>query len=256
MAPARNTRANQVTSLELLWGTRSQPSREPRPGLSVEKIAATVIEIADEEGIEAVSMKRIAGRLGYTAMSLYRHVPGKEQLIDISYDIALGQPSPAEDSTGDWRTEVNGWVRDVLAVYTSHPWLSRITTSTPPLGPNQLAWFDALLRPLSGLGLGEDEMVHLVIFIAGTVRDLARTSVDLAKGTEQAGVSVEEMGEGYALAMKRLADSSDFPALFKLFSAGTFEPGETPYNDIMPSLDFGLQRLLDGVETYVRSRNP
>ncbi|CAM3350800.1 TetR/AcrR family transcriptional regulator [Kibdelosporangium persicum] len=252
MPAERNGRAGQVTSMELLWGDRAQPSRGPRPGLSVEKIATTAIEIADEEGLDALSMQRIASKLDYSAMSLYRYIPGKDQLIDVIYDTALGQP-PA-DLGEDWRSGVSAWVRGMLSVYAQHPWLLRISVSNPPLGPNQLTWFNSLLELVSDIGLAEDEMVHLVMFATCAVRDLARVSTELAQGQQRSGGSVEEMGEGYALAMKRFVDDTRFHALAKVVSAGTFEPSDTPYNEIMPSLDFGLQRLLDGVESYVNSR--
>ncbi|CAM5379733.1 TetR/AcrR family transcriptional regulator [Streptomyces atroolivaceus] len=253
MTPERKARAPQPTSVELLWGAKNKPTRGPRPGLSLEIIAATAIEIADEVGLEGLSMQAVASRLDYTAMSLYRYVPGKEQLVDVIYDTALGLPRPATGSE-DWRAGVHGWVWAMLGVYKEHPWLLRITTNSPPLGPNQLAWFEALLHHVSGIGLDEEEVVHLVIFVTCAVRDLARTSSDLAQGPQQSGVPVEEMAQEYALAMKHLVGEDHFPALSKMVAAGTFEPDETQYNDIMPSLEFGLQRLLDGVDGYISAR--
>ncbi len=266
MTPARKSKETQAKALEVLWGgERPLPARGPKPGLSVEKIAAAAIRIADEEGLEALSMHHVAGRLGYTAMSLYRYVPSKEQLVDVVYDRALGPPpaaghteraaaddAGAPDAARDWRAEVHSWVRSMLAVYQQHPWLLDITTSSPPLGPNQLAWLEALLQAVSGIGLTNEEMLHLVIFVTGAVRDLAHTSSEMAQTPEKTGVSMEQIGEGYADALRHIADSTRFPTLSRLVETGTFEPNETPYNDIVPSLDFGLQRLLDGVEEHVR----
>lgn len=269
MTVSRRNKESQVKTLEVLWGSEpGRSARGPKRGLSVEKIASTAIEIADEKGLDGLSMQHVAGRLGYTAMSLYRYVPGKEQLVDIVYDRALGPPPGRGDSaagaagtTGepagdgrDWRGGVYRWVRAMLGVYSSHPWLLDITTSAPPLGPNQLAWFDALLQEVSDIGLGDDEMVHLVLFVTGAVRDLARTSSEMAASPDRTGVSVEQMAEGYSHALKDLADGTRFPALSRVVSAGVFEPSEEPYNDIVPSLEFGLQRLLDGVESHVRTR--
>ncbi|MDT0616371.1 TetR/AcrR family transcriptional regulator [Streptomyces lancefieldiae] len=257
--------------LDVLWGgERPRPARGPRPGLSVDKIAAAAIRIADEEGLDALSMHHVAGKLGYTAMSLYRYVPSKEQLVDVVYDRALGPPPTAgrtgqpatddpdgSDGSGaarDWRAEVRGWVRSMLTVYQQHPWLLDITTSSPPLGPNQLAWLEALLQAFAGIGLTDEEMLHLVMFVTGAVRDLAHTSSEMAQAPEKTGVSMEQIGEGYADAMRHLADSARFPMLARLVGSGTFEPNETPYNDTVPSLDFGLELLLDGVEEHVRRR--
>ncbi|MGV9314349.1 TetR/AcrR family transcriptional regulator [Streptomyces sp. NPDC003691] len=265
MSTNRKTKESRAKALEAMWGSEpGRSARGPKRGLSVEKIASTAIEIADEEGLDGISMQQVAGRLGYTAMSLYRYVPGKEQLVDIVYDRALGEPpgrnpdgtaaargGPA-DGTG-WRAGVYRWVRAMLGVYHRHPWLLDVTISSPPLGPNQLTWLDALLQEVSDIGLEDDEMMYLVMFVAGAVRDLARTSRELAQAPDRTGVSVEEMGENYARAMREVMDGDRFPALSRLVAAGIFEPADTAYNDIAPSLDFGLRRLLDGVEGHVRS---
>ncbi|QDY79541.1 TetR/AcrR family transcriptional regulator [Streptomyces qinzhouensis] len=280
MSASRKTKESQARTLEALWGRDpGRSARGPKRGLSVEKIASTAIGIADEEGLDGISMQQVAGRLGYTAMSLYRYVPGKEQLVDIVYDRAIGPPpgraapgvsadgaggtadepgEPGRPDSGapdgrDWRAGVYHWVRSILKVYDRHPWLLDITMSTPPLGPNQLAWLDALLQEVADIGLEDDEMLFLAMFVGGAVRDLARTSRELAQAPDRTGVTVREMGENYARAMRELMDGSRFPALSRLVASGVFEPGDTAYNDIVPSLDFGLQRLLDGVESRVRS---
>ncbi|MFB6668731.1 TetR/AcrR family transcriptional regulator [Streptomyces parvus] len=253
MTPERRAKAPQPTSVELLWGARNKPTRGPRPGLSLEVIAKAAIEIADEEGLEGLSMQSVASRLEYTAMSLYRYVSGKDQLVDVIYDTALGLPRPAPES-GDWRAGVHDWVWGMLGVYKAHPWLLRVTTNSPPLGPNQLAWFDALLHHVSGIGLDEEEVIHLVIFVTCAVRDLARTSSELAQGPQQSGVPAQEMAQEYARAMQDLVGEAHLPVLSKMVAAGTFEPGDGDYHDIMPSLEFGLQRLLDGVDGYISAR--
>lgn len=273
MTPEKGNRERQATALEVLWGAeRPQPARGPKPGLSVQKIATAAIRIADADGLDALSMHNVASELGYTAMSLYRYVPSKEQLVDVVYDRALGPPPSVDQLDGstlasadrartplgehDWRTEVHRWVRSMLAVYQSHPWLLDITTSSPPLGPNRLAWLESLLQAFSGIGLTDEELLNLVMFVTGAVRDLARTSSEMAQTPEKTGVSMEQIGEGYADALRHLADGDRFPTLSRLVLSGTFEPNEAPYNDIVPSLDFGLQLLLDGVAEHVRELRP
>ncbi|MFJ8228554.1 TetR/AcrR family transcriptional regulator [Streptomyces sp. NPDC094448] len=266
MSASRKSRESRARTQEALWGDApGRPSRGPKRGLSVEKIASTAIAIADAEGLDGISMQQVAGRLGYTAMSLYRYVPGKDQLVGIVYDRAIGPPpgsaapdGPAEESAESsaeapgWRAGVYHWVRSILKVYDRHPWLLDVTISTPPLGPNQLGWLEALLQELSDIGLADDEMLHLAMFVAGAVRDLARTSLELEQAPDRTGVSVEERGGNYARAMRELMDGSRFPALSRLVASGVFEPGGTAYNGISPGLDFGLRRLLDGVESHVR----
>ena len=89
-------------------------------GLNVDRVVAAAIELADEDGLAAVSMARVAERLGFTTMSLYRHVASKEELVWRMLDIALG-PAP-EFATPDWRTGLERWAHEFRAVLLRHPW--------------------------------------------------------------------------------------------------------------------------------------
>ena len=73
-------------TLKILWGVRERGERGPKPGLTVERIVQAAIELADAEGLEAASMRRVADELGVGAMSLYRYVPGKTELLDLMLD--------------------------------------------------------------------------------------------------------------------------------------------------------------------------
>ena len=241
---------DQDRTLELLWGTGQRPRRGPKPALSVAKVAEVAIGIADAEGLEAVSMQRVAAALGYTTMSLYRYFPAKEQLVEVMADKAAGEP-PAPGS-GDWRDEVERWVREMWAVFAAHPWLLRVPLSGPPVGPGQLAWFDAGLRALSGSGLAGDEMVMAFLFLDGAVRELARIIGDIALARRRAGVTDAQAEAGYAKVLREYVDAERFPTLARVIAEGAFEPGPTA-GDI-PDLEFGLRRLMDGLEAYVRSR--
>src|SRR6476661_5122429 len=90
-------------SLKLLWGTKERAPRGPKPTLTVPQIVESAIAIADAEGIDNVSMRRVAERLGVGAMSLYRYVPSKAELLDLMVDAVYGErPAPA-DADGGWR---------------------------------------------------------------------------------------------------------------------------------------------------------
>ncbi|MQA11180.1 MAG: TetR family transcriptional regulator [Pseudonocardiaceae bacterium] len=229
-------------SLDLLWGNGKRPSRGPKPTLTVPQIARAAIEIADAEGLDAVSMQRVAGELGYTTMSLYRYVPSKDQLVDVMLDIVLGEP-PAIDHAGAWRAGVQTWVREVWGIYRRHAWLLRLPVSQAPVGPNRAAWFECALRVLSGIGLREDEMVSLSLFVDGATRELARSTAD----RRQASTS-------FATMLQRSADAERFPTLTGLLDSGVFDNADDTPDDLAPNFDFGLQRLLDGIEVYVQAR--
>lgn len=87
-----NTFGDQAGCVEVLWGPGPRPTRGPKPALSLERIARAGIEAADSDGLAAISMQRVAERLGFTKMSLYRYVPGKAELIALMTDTAIGAP--------------------------------------------------------------------------------------------------------------------------------------------------------------------
>ena len=121
-----------VRTLELLWDGGPRPSRGPKPGLTLDRIVEAAVRIADEEGLGAVSMRRIATELGTGAMSLYRYVPGKAELLDLMLDrVQRPSENPADLGDGTWRAALEAMARATLALYTRHPWLP---------GPEILVW--------------------------------------------------------------------------------------------------------------------
>src|SRR5829696_2426943 len=151
--------------LALLWGSRDRPARGPKPGLSLDAIVQAAIEAADTDGLGALTMTRVAERLGVTTMALYRYVPGKDEMVDLMNDAALGPP-PASTG-GAWRIETARWARSSLARFHGRPWLIDSVQRRVALGPNWLGWLDAGLRALSESGLSPSEMIPTVMLIDG-----------------------------------------------------------------------------------------
>ncbi|MGW9309708.1 TetR/AcrR family transcriptional regulator [Saccharomonospora azurea] len=238
----------------LLWKTAAEPSRGPRPTLSLDRIAEAGARIADAEGLEAVSMQRVARELGYSTMSLYRHVPGKEQLVEVMMDSCAGTPpaADADDDEADWRQEIETWVRALWDTYVRHPWMLRVPIGAPPIGPGQLAWFEAALRPLSRAGLREENLVSVVVFLLGAVRQFAAMSSDLAEARARGQVSATEAEADYEAALRDVVSAERFPMLAQLVHDGTFQPTGRPDSGMLDDLDFGVQRVLDGLESYLR----
>ena len=120
-------------SLQRLWD-RAAPAKEPRRSLSLDRIVNAAIEIADTEGLSALSMARLAERLGSAPMSLYRHVASKEELYDFMIDAAARESSVAV--TDDWRA---GLARSGLlismALYQRHPWILQLPVTKPAARP-------------------------------------------------------------------------------------------------------------------------
>ena len=224
-------------SFELLWGRRRRGSRGPVPGLSVERIAEAAIALADAEGLGALSMRRLAGDLGVAPMALYRYVPGKAELVDVMVDAVIGEQAvPAE---GDWRTRLADSARASRALHERHPWLQPATLARPPLGPNAVAAYERLLAAAAGSGLGPAETVAAVGLVAGYARSAA--------GRKEARGRTERFWSERSAFWEEHYEPERYPALTALYEAGAFE-------DPPDAFEFGLRRILDGIEQLLASR--
>ncbi|GAB3844337.1 hypothetical protein GCM10029963_20830 [Micromonospora andamanensis] len=96
-------------NVALAWGLRDRPSRGPKRSLSLDQVVAAGIQIAQAEGLAAVSMSRVAGELGVATMSLYRYVPTKHDLLDLMVDTAFGPPPPPRGVDEGWRPALSRW---------------------------------------------------------------------------------------------------------------------------------------------------
>jgi AcrR family transcriptional regulator len=228
----------------LLWGDREPPTRGPKPGLSLSRIAQVAIKIADAEGLEAVSMKRVAASLGFTTMALYRYVPGKAELVHLMLDIALGPPPALEAMAGGWREKLHEWARRISVVIRKHPWSLVVLNRLRLMGPNETGWVEAAVRALGHTGLSAAEMLDAVYALIGHVRITAQYSSGQFRGG--GGVSLESWGKKTCDILRRHCDA--YPALHRAAEAGAFDMSHS-------GLDFGLERILDGIGVYIATRS-
>lgn len=236
-------------TLELLWDTGPRPSRGPKPGLSVDRIVDTAIHIADAEGLDAVSMRRVATELGTGAMSLYRYVPGKAELLDLMLDRVRFPERPNGDTdTGSWRAALESAARDALAVHRRHPWLLRVNQSRPLLGPRALATLEHLLGRIRPMGLTDPELVSTVVMIDGYVVGAARTQVHQEEAARSTGLSDAEFYGAQVPALEKAMATGAYPTLASL------SPDTFAFTAGFDHFEFGLGRILDGLEVLVQQR--
>jgi len=217
--------------------------------LSVQRIVATAIDIADREGLDAVSMRRIAGRLGVATMSLYRYVSGKDALIELMVDAVHGEnhgPTPTSD---DWRTRLEFAARQEWRLYSRHPWVLRVVaTPQPPIGPNVLANVEQLMRAVDGLGLDPVTMHWVAIAIGAQVQGTALLLVNEIEAKRRIGRTTEQWRNDKIPAIREILDSGHFPMLTRLFEE------QADVADIDAWFEFSLNRLLDGLAVFVNGR--
>jgi AcrR family transcriptional regulator len=244
VAAAKDSRSGeQPSTVELLWGSRPQPTRGPKPALSIDRIAQAAIRVADAEGLAAVSMQRIADELGFTKMALYRYVQGKAELIALMVDTAAGAPPRLDGRSGGWRAQLDHWARRLLALLQRHPWLLDATVGPRIMGPNELGWLEHAVAALDGTGLDGGEQMDAVVAVLGQVRTIAqqsRTPVGTPHDPE------EQLGTVIARLLRTHGDR--YPAV-------TAALASTSHGRQDSALDFGLERIFDGLGVLIAQRS-
>ncbi|MYT72157.1 MULTISPECIES: TetR/AcrR family transcriptional regulator [unclassified Streptomyces] len=238
-------------TLDLLWGTGDAPRRGPRPALSLDRIVTTAVAVADAEGIAAVSMRRLSQELGTGTMSLYRYVPGKAELLDLMLDKVQTPYEPGEHPNalgekGSWRAAVETAARETLALYQRHPWLLQVNQARPVLGPGALAGMEKMLSRIRPMGLSDPELLSVLIMIDGYVSGAARTRVHEQEAERTTGMTDTDFWAAQGPALEAAMASGRYPVMASL-SEDTFGPG-------FDHFEFGLQRLLDGLDVLVAAR--
>ncbi|MBO2451042.1 TetR/AcrR family transcriptional regulator [Actinomadura barringtoniae] len=239
-------------SLELLWGVEPPPRRGPKPKLTAERIATTAIELADAVGLAALSMRRIAEELAVSTMSIYTYVPGKAELVDLMLDRVIGELVPPPQDA-PWRAALEHIAHQNWDLYHRHPWLLEISTGRPPLGPNLLDKYEYELRAVEGLGLTDVEMDSVVALVDGHAESTARTSVHVAQAPQRTGMTEQEWWDKTGPVLAELIEPGAYPLGSRVGTASSIE-----YQGAVGprhAFEFGLARILDGIEALISSRH-
>jgi AcrR family transcriptional regulator len=264
-------RGDPIRTLQLMWGKAPASSRGPKARVSVGDLVAAAVRIADAEGLEAVSTRRVAEAVGISAMSFYTHIPDKAVLLDLMLDAVAdpsgegeavpsatagepaGGPGAPPFAPQNWRENVTFVARAFRSFYLRHPWVLQLATHRPVMGPNTLRAYEYFLSAFDGLGLSEVEMDMSVTLVAnyvhGAVRDLARSSMVKAA----TGLSDDEWWLRIAPFLETL-DFSPYPVVNRV---GPVVGEEYGLGDPERAFEFGLDRILDGLALLIaRKANP
>jgi AcrR family transcriptional regulator len=240
------------TALDLLWGTRHRPRRGPKPSMSLERIVTEAIALADAEGLANLSMQHLADRLDCAKMALYRYVPGKAELVALMVDAALGDPPqlPAQTAqTGPaaasgeppWRAVLRLWATTIFGRYRAHPWAIEATAGARPIGPHEMAWMENVLAALAGTGLTGPERLDAVVLLTGHVRSLVQVT---SAGQQDLEAEIARQVGAFLS-----AHPDRYPQVLAAFSDSPQSPGRDN------ALDFGIDRILDGLAVLIAARS-
>jgi AcrR family transcriptional regulator len=235
--------------LDLLWGRRERGRTGPKPGLTVDAIVDAAIRVADAEGLDAVSMKRIAVELGFTTMALYRYVDSKDELLAMMWNAsASGLPTVAGEG---WRERLDNWAMAQFDGVCRRTWILQMPMSRPPAGPASLAWVEQALSAMAGTGLSETAKMGVIGLISAYVLSEARMQYEQVRAAAAATYA------DYATLLREVVDERVYPALYRAAWSGELDqPGgvESPSFDV-PEFRFGLERILDGVQVLIDARS-
>ena len=229
--------------IALAWGVAANPQRGPKREMSVERIVEAAVELADADGLAAVSMAAVAARLGFTPMSLYRYVTAKDDLILLMQEEATGLP-PEAVREGDWRAQLTALYRAQLDGYLRHPWVLDVPISGAPATPNSAAWMDAGLRALAETPLSHSDRLAVMLLVTGHARWAGMIVAGYARAQAEGGLADAHIAAREDALYRLLITADAYPDLREAIDAGVFLDESDPFR-------FGLERSLDGVAAYI-----
>lgn len=170
--------------LALAWGLPAKTTKLGRkPSQSIEQIVGAAVELADADGFGALSMPKIAQRLGLTANAMYRYVRSRDELLVLVAEAGWGAAPDLASGTGDWRAAANRWTRAMIDRCEVHPWLCDLPVRGAPVTPNLLDWAEAILKALTGAGLTPAESLRCAFVLDGYARQIGGMRRDLRYST-------------------------------------------------------------------------
>jgi AcrR family transcriptional regulator len=234
--------------LDLLWGRREPGSRGPRRGASVDEVVAAAVRVADADGLEAVSMARVAREIGFTTMSLYRYVASKDELLQLMWNASAEGAVDLVLAGDSWRDRLRMWALAQRDMLDRHPWLTQMPIAAPPAAPNSLAFVERGLAALDGTSLPGQAKLAMIGLLSSYTLSEARMAHDAARAARHAAGDGAAAPAGWEFddLVRELADARAYPRLHRI--ARTPPPGPPPDDPERMQFLFGIETILDGIQ--------
>lgn len=253
MPAERSSAGDPARTLELLWRDPAQaPRRGPERGRNLEHVVAAATDLADREGLPAVTMRRVAQALQVAPMTLYTYVPGKAELLDLMLDTAYAGMRRRDTAGEPWRQRLTAVAEENRALFDAHPWAATVSTLRPPLGPGLMAKYEHELSALDGVGLDDVERDDALTYLLSFVQASARTAAEAHAARRESAMDDEQWWAANAPLLARVLDPEAYPLATRVgTAAGT---AHRAAHDPDHAYRFGLQRVLDGLAVLIDSR--
>ncbi|EDY54757.1 TetR family transcriptional regulator [Streptomyces sp. SID5470] len=231
--------------LALAWGLPVKTGRLGRkPSQSVEGVVEAAVALADAEGFAALSMPNIAKRVGLTANAIYRYVSSRDELLVLVAETAWGPAPDLETGPDQWRAAAATWTRAMIERCETHPWLPDLPIRGAPATPNLLRWTEVLLEALTGAGLSPAESLGCALLLDGYARRIASARRDVRDSS-----AAPVQSAAVARFLQPLLHEHGYPILASMMTNHEYDDG---IGD--DDVDFGLTRILDGIEVLIARR--
>ncbi|MDI3407273.1 TetR/AcrR family transcriptional regulator [Streptomyces cavernicola] len=232
--------AGRAAVPEVIWTRPERTGRGPKPGYTRSDIVAAAVRIADADGIDAVSMRRIAAEIGCGTMSLYNYVPRKEDLYELMVDAASGEYDLSAPPSGDWRADMLGIGRQTRAILHRHPWLTHVMSTVYAFGPNALRYLEHCLGCLEALDAPGGTKMELIAMVNGTAMISVANEQAIAERSRSLPWTEEQEQAVRGAYMASQVASGSYPRLAALLAEGPPPP------DADEAFERTVERLLDG----------
>ncbi|WP_190821150.1 TetR/AcrR family transcriptional regulator [Saccharopolyspora pogona] len=219
------------------WQQRAARERPAKHPLSLELIVRTALDLLDSEGLDAVSMRKVAQRLGTGAASLYAYVRNKDELHELMLDLVIGEIEVPQPDPEKWQEQIKGLIRQQVEVLTAHPGIAQVVMRTPaPTGPNALVVSEAMMAVLRSAGLSDRVVAFAVDILA-----LFGTAVAMERSADF-GLSDAERIERMEMVQQYFSElpADRFPTMVSMLPA-------LMSGDEEERFDFGLDILVQGI---------
>lgn len=243
--------ADPGRQMRLLWRSTLTRSRQrgPKAALDIGLIVERAIAIADAEGVDGLTIRRLAGGLNVATMSIYTYVSGKAELLPLMLDAIHGTMARSRPSTMLWRDRLVAIAEDNLAMFEAHPWAATLSLGRPPLGPGTMAKYEYELQAFDGTGLSDPDMDSTLTFLLGFVASSAHGAWTHNQLQEESGISDEAWWDANAPFFELAFDPAKYPTAARV-GASAGEALGAVYN-ADHAWRFGLARVLDGIASLI-----
>lgn len=239
--------------IRLVWRHKlgeEEGSRGPRKKWTLDQVVDTAIDFADAEGIDGLSMRKIADKLGTSAASLYTYVQGRDELLGLMIDQVMGRIDlpPHEGTVRERLTVVSDITREECL---RHPWLIDAQSHRPLIGPHTSARYEWTLNAIEGFGLDDESMDHIIALIGAHATSNAAARINAEKLAEATGATDADWWAVNAPILDQVMPADAYPVSGRVGSTVGEKYQAAVSHDAVYT--FGLGVILDGVEARLRS---